>query len=129
MLSQAAQRLPAGVKVVLLADRGFVHLKAMKLITTTFGWHYRIRIKRNTWVWRSRKGWRQLKDIHQFALSVRSPDFALSWRLPPSISLPKGLMLSHRTSAAALTPIGFAVTATFALAGTGSKLPCCKAGN
>jgi hypothetical protein len=64
MLCQAAQRLPAGVKVVLLADRGFVHLKAMKLITTTLGWHYRIRIKRNTWVWRSRKGWRQLKDIH-----------------------------------------------------------------
>jgi len=33
MLCQGAQRLPAGVKVVLLADRGFVHLKAMKLIT------------------------------------------------------------------------------------------------
>ena len=64
MLCQGAQRLPAGVKVVLLADRGFVHLKAMKLITTTLGWHYRIRIKRNTWIWRSSKGWRQLKDIH-----------------------------------------------------------------
>jgi len=64
MLCQGAHRLPAGVKVVLLADRGFVHLKAMKLITTTLGWHYRIRIKRNTWIWRSSKGWRQLKEIH-----------------------------------------------------------------
>jgi hypothetical protein len=44
-------------------------------------------------------------------LSVRSPDFALSWRWPPSMSPLKGLMLSHRASAAALTPIGFAVTA------------------
>ena len=65
----------------------------------------------------------------RFALSVPSLDFSLSWRWPPSMSLPKGLMSSHRASAAALTPIGFAVTATFALAGTGSKLPCCKAGN
>jgi hypothetical protein len=64
MLCQAAQRLSAGVKVVLLSDRGFVHLKAMKLIIATLGWHYRIWIKRNTWVWRSRQGWRQLKDIH-----------------------------------------------------------------
>ena len=31
MLCQGAHRLPAGVKVVLLADRGFVHLKAMKM--------------------------------------------------------------------------------------------------
>ncbi len=50
ILCQVVQRLAAGVKVVLLADRGFVHLKTMKLITITLGWHYRIQIKRNTWV-------------------------------------------------------------------------------
>jgi hypothetical protein len=52
------------VKVVLLADRGFVHLKAMHMMRTELGWHYRIRLKGNTWIWRAGKGWRQLKDFH-----------------------------------------------------------------
>ena len=64
MLYQAASRLPQGVKIILLADRGFVHTDAMKTITTKLGWHYRIRLKRNTWVWRAGHGWCQLKDIH-----------------------------------------------------------------
>ncbi|MEL6385038.1 MAG: transposase, partial [Cyanobacteria bacterium J06626_18] len=54
---------PKGVKVVLLADRGFVHTDAMTMMTTQLGWHYRIRLKRDTWIWRAGKGWRQLKDF------------------------------------------------------------------
>ncbi len=64
LLQQAAERLPKGVKVVLLADRGFVHTDAMAMMTRQLGWHYRIRLKRDTWIWRVGKGWRQLKDFH-----------------------------------------------------------------
>jgi hypothetical protein len=64
MLYQAAQRLPNGIKVVLLADRGFVHIKAMAAMSTELGWHYRIRLKHDTWIWRAGKGWCQLKDFH-----------------------------------------------------------------
>jgi hypothetical protein len=41
MLYQAANRLPQGVKIVLLADRGFIHTDAMTAVTTRLGWHYR----------------------------------------------------------------------------------------
>jgi len=64
MLYQGANRLPQGVKVILLADRGFVHLKAMKLMRREFGWHYRIRLKRDAWIWRSGKGCCQLQNFH-----------------------------------------------------------------
>ncbi len=63
LLRQAAKRLPQGVKVILLADRGFIHTAAMRVITQDLGWYYRIRIKAHTWVWRSTRGWCQLKDI------------------------------------------------------------------
>lgn len=43
MLHQAAYRLPLGVKVVVLADRGFVHTDAMTAMTTQLGWHLRHR--------------------------------------------------------------------------------------
>ena len=64
MLMQARSRLPKGVKIVLLADRGFVHARLMRLCTEKLGWHYRIRVKSNCWVWRNGKGWSQLKDFH-----------------------------------------------------------------
>ena len=64
MLKQAVKRLPKGVKVILLADRGFVHTDLMKAMTTQWGWHYRIRLKKDTWIWRQGKGWCQLKDFH-----------------------------------------------------------------
>jgi hypothetical protein len=64
MLCQARNRLPAGVKVVLLADRGFVHTDLMKAMSIQWGWHYRIRLKKDTWIWRKGKGWHQLKDFH-----------------------------------------------------------------
>lgn len=64
MLYQARERLPEGVKVVLLADRGFVHTDCMHAMSTQMGWHYRIRLKRDSWIWRQGKGWSQLKDFH-----------------------------------------------------------------
>lgn len=64
MLHQAKGRLPTGVKIVLLADRGFIHTEMMKEITTQMGWHYRIRLKSTTWIWRNGKGWSQLHDFH-----------------------------------------------------------------
>jgi hypothetical protein len=47
VLSQAARVIPDGVKVVLLADRGFADGKLMKYLRKTLNWHFRIRIKRN----------------------------------------------------------------------------------
>ena len=64
MLEQSIPRLPKGVKVVLLADRGFIHTDLMKAMTTQWGWYYRIRLKKDTWIWRAGKGWCQLKDFH-----------------------------------------------------------------
>ncbi len=59
ILYQAVGRLPEGVKVVLLADRGFIHTELMQAATTQLGWHYRImpaatlreRLKSTTWIW------------------------------------------------------------------------------
>lgn len=62
MLKQAQTRLPKSVKVVLLADRGFVHIELMKMLTVELGWHFRIRIKSNTWIWRG--NWCQSKNFH-----------------------------------------------------------------
>jgi len=72
MLYQAVGRLPEGVKVVLLADRGFIHTELMQAATTQLGWHYRImpaatlreRLKSTTWIWQAGKGWCQLKEFH-----------------------------------------------------------------
>ena len=64
MLTDAARYLPVGVKVVLLADRGFVHTEFMSLVTQQLGWHYRIRLKSTAWIWRAHQGWHQLKDFH-----------------------------------------------------------------
>ena len=64
MLQQAVGRLPTDKSVVLLADRGFVHSELMRMLTAQLGWHYRIRLKSNSWIWRSGKGWCQLKDFH-----------------------------------------------------------------
>ena len=40
MLYQAVGRLPKSVKVVLLADRGFIHTELMQAAITQLGWHY-----------------------------------------------------------------------------------------
>ena len=62
MIKQAQARLPESVKVVLLGDRGFVHTELMTMLTTKLGWHYRIRIKSNTWIWRGK--WCQPQNFH-----------------------------------------------------------------
>ena len=63
MLLQSARYLPEQVKVVLLADRGFVHTDAMSAVRE-LGWHYRIRLKSSTWIWRSKGGWVQPLAFH-----------------------------------------------------------------
>lgn len=70
MLIQSARYLPPGVKVILLADRGFVHTEAMSALRR-LGWHYRIRLKDNTWLWRSSGGWIQPKACHLASGEVR----------------------------------------------------------
>lgn len=62
MIKQAQVRLPESVKVILLADRGFIHTELMTMLTTQLGWHYRIRIKSNTWIWRG--SWCQPQNFH-----------------------------------------------------------------
>ncbi len=78
MIKQAEARLPESVadytflngrcnlrplvKVVLLADRGFIHTELMTMLTAQLGWHYCIRIKNNTWIWRGK--WCQPKNFH-----------------------------------------------------------------
>jgi len=46
LLESASRLVPTGVKVVLLADRGFADTDLMKC-AKELGWHYRIRIKSN----------------------------------------------------------------------------------
>lgn len=62
MIRQAQTRLPKSVKIILLADRGFVHTELMKMLTVELGWHFRIRIKSNSWIWRG--NWCQSKNFH-----------------------------------------------------------------
>ena len=62
MIRQAQGRLPQSLKIVLLADRGFIHTELMTMLTTQLGWHYRIRIKSNNWIWHG--NWRQPKSFH-----------------------------------------------------------------
>ncbi|NJR52959.1 MAG: transposase [Leptolyngbyaceae cyanobacterium CSU_1_3] len=64
LLAKAANRLPADVKIVFLADRGFGDYKLMRYLRSELKWHYRIRVKSNHWVWRRGKGWQQLSGFH-----------------------------------------------------------------
>ncbi|WP_293085661.1 hypothetical protein [Moorena sp. SIO4A1] len=64
VLDQAARCLPKDVKIVLLADRGFVHKDLIQALTQQWHWHYRIRLKKDAWIWRTGKGWCQLKQFH-----------------------------------------------------------------
>ncbi len=47
LLKEAARLMPGGVKVVLLADRGFCDTKLMAYLSDELSWHYRIRVKAN----------------------------------------------------------------------------------
>ena len=64
LLNKAARRLPSDAKVVFLADRGFVDHQLLHYIRQSLGWHYQVRLKSNSWVWRAGKSWQQLKQFH-----------------------------------------------------------------
>ncbi len=104
MLYQAVRRLPQGVKVVLLADRGFIHTELMQAATTQLGWHYRImpsatlreRLKNTIWIWRTGKGWCQLNEFHFkrgealcWPNSVQTIVITMQWELCDGIDIPK----------------------------------------
>lgn len=62
MLKRAARLIPAGVSVCFLADRGFADTQLMQYLREEFHWHFRIRVKSNTWIYRPGKGWKQLNQ-------------------------------------------------------------------
>lgn len=62
MLAQVAAQIPATTKVVLLADRGFNHIDLMK-IATQLGWHFRIRLKSDTWIYLANGKQVQVKSL------------------------------------------------------------------
>ena len=64
LLKRVKRLMPAAVKIILLGDRGFIDTKLMKFARLELGWHYRIRISDDFWIWRSGKGWCQVKDFH-----------------------------------------------------------------
>jgi hypothetical protein len=64
LLDKARLLLPEGIKIVLLADRGFVDFKLVNHIRQVLGWHYRIRIKSSSCVYRPGKGWQTLSSFH-----------------------------------------------------------------
>jgi hypothetical protein len=64
LLKRVSRLLPSGVKIVLLADRGFVDVDLMRYVRSVLGWHYRIRVKGNFWFWQAGRGWRQIQACH-----------------------------------------------------------------
>lgn len=62
MLAQAAAVIPANSRVILLADRAFMDVKLMRLVGQ-LGWHFRIRVKASTWVYRATKGRRKVRAL------------------------------------------------------------------
>ena len=63
VLAQARDRIPNHTDIVVLADRGFIHTDLMQAIDQ-IGWGYRIRLKANSWVWRSGHGWSRVNTFH-----------------------------------------------------------------
>jgi hypothetical protein len=55
LLQQAARLLPDGANVVFLGDRGFANLCLLRAVRA-LGWHYRVRLKGRTWVYRHGHG-------------------------------------------------------------------------
>ncbi|MBW4472140.1 MAG: transposase [Stenomitos rutilans HA7619-LM2] len=64
LLNKASCLLAVGVKVVFLADRGFVDHQLLRYLKLELGWHYRVRVKSAAWVYRDGKGWQQLNQFH-----------------------------------------------------------------
>lgn len=64
LLDAAAEILPAGVKIVFLADRGFGCHRLMRYLRQELHWYYHIRLKSDNWICRGKKGWKQLNQFH-----------------------------------------------------------------
>lgn len=64
MLKRASGLLPKGVSVCFLADRGFADTQLMRYLRDDLHWHFRIRVKSNSWIYRPSKGWKQLNQYH-----------------------------------------------------------------
>jgi hypothetical protein len=64
MLKRAARLVPSGVSVCFLADRGFADTALMRYLRDELHWHFRIRVKSNSWIHRSGRGWKQLNSYH-----------------------------------------------------------------
>jgi hypothetical protein len=62
MLAEVAACMPANSKVVLLADRGFMDVKLMRIVKQ-LGWHFRIRVKLSAWIHRATKGKRKISAL------------------------------------------------------------------
>ncbi len=64
MLKRASCLIPAGVSVCFLADRGFADTTLMRYLRHELHWHFRIRVKSNSWIHRTGQGWIQLNQYH-----------------------------------------------------------------
>jgi len=64
MLKRAARLVPPEVSVYFLADRGFADASLMHDLRDELHWHFRIRVKSNSWIYRTGKGWTQLNQYH-----------------------------------------------------------------
>lgn len=64
MLKRATRLLPAATSVCFLADRGFADTQLMRYLRDELGWHFRIRVKSNSWIYRPGNGWIQLNQYH-----------------------------------------------------------------
>lgn len=62
MLKRAARLIAPGVSVCFLADRGFADAVLMRYLREELQWHFRIRVKSNSWIHRPGKGWKQLNQ-------------------------------------------------------------------
>jgi hypothetical protein len=62
LLEQANTLVPFACKVVCLADRGFADTALMRHLRR-LGWHFRLRIKSNFWIYRPGHGGGQVRDI------------------------------------------------------------------
>ncbi len=64
MLKRATRLVPPGAAVCFLADRGFADTALMRYLRDELHWHFRIRVKSNSWIYRAGKGWTQLNQYH-----------------------------------------------------------------
>jgi hypothetical protein len=62
MLAEVAELIPINSRVVLLADRGFMDIKLMK-IARQLNWRFRIRVKRSVCVYRATQGRRTVRAL------------------------------------------------------------------